>query len=207
MLDDTEDIALNFGDESAGKNKRFKHPVAAFFHIVFRLLALVFYFLANLFTNSFVTMFVILVLLLSFDFWVVKNVTGRLLVGLRWWNYIDEDGNSQWMFEARKKKKGAKSKTLAAESRLFWLGLVIFPIIWVFLLVVSLLSFKLTNVLIIFVAIVLTSSNLVGYIKCKKDAGKDVQSMASNFLGRQILTQMFKANTTNEESGSKTQDI
>ena len=80
----------------------FRHPVAAFFHIIFRLLALVFYFLANLFTSSFVTMFVILVLFLSFDFWVVKNVTGRLLVGLRWWNYIDEDGNSQWMFEARK---------------------------------------------------------------------------------------------------------
>ena len=42
--------------------------------------------------------------MLSFDFWVVKNVTGRLLVGLRWWNYIDEDGKSQWMFEARKVK-------------------------------------------------------------------------------------------------------
>ena len=25
MLDDTEDIALNFGDESAGKKKRFKY--------------------------------------------------------------------------------------------------------------------------------------------------------------------------------------
>ena len=25
MLDDTEDIALNFGDESAGKQKRFKY--------------------------------------------------------------------------------------------------------------------------------------------------------------------------------------
>lgn len=80
----------------------FRHPVAAFFHIIFRLLALLFYFLANLFTSSFVTMFVVIILLLSFDFWVIKNVTGRLLVGLRWWNYIDEDGNSQWMFESRK---------------------------------------------------------------------------------------------------------
>ena len=44
------------------------------------------------------------------------------------------------------KKKGAKSKTLAAESRLFWMSLVVFPIIWIFLLVISLLSFKLTNV-------------------------------------------------------------
>lgn len=31
-----------------------------------------------------------------------QNVTGRLLVGLRWWNQVDEDGKSQWVFEARK---------------------------------------------------------------------------------------------------------
>ncbi len=28
------------------------------------------------------------VLLLAFDFWTVKNVSGRLLVGLRWWNEV-----------------------------------------------------------------------------------------------------------------------
>ena len=27
---------------------------------------------------------------------------GRLLVGLRWWNNVDEDGKSQWVFESRK---------------------------------------------------------------------------------------------------------
>lgn len=31
-----------------------------------------------------------------------QNVTGRLLVGLRWWNQIDEDGRSLWVFEAKK---------------------------------------------------------------------------------------------------------
>jgi hypothetical protein len=36
------------------------------------------------------------------DFWTVKNVTGRLLVGLRWWNYVDEEGKSIWVFENRK---------------------------------------------------------------------------------------------------------
>lgn len=29
-------------------------------------------------------------------------MTGRLLVGLRWWNQIDEDGTSHWVFEARR---------------------------------------------------------------------------------------------------------
>lgn len=195
MLDDnTEDIALNFGDETQVKKKKLRHPVAAFFHIIFRLSALIFYFITNLVTSSFVTGFVIIILLLSFDFWVVKNVTGRLLVGLRWWNYIDEDGNSQWMFEAKKKKKGTSS--LATESRLFWLGLIIFPVIWVFLFVVALISFKLTSLLIIFVAISLTSANLVGYVKCKKDSGKEMKSMAGNFLGRQIFSQMLSRTST-----------
>lgn len=31
-----------------------------------------------------------------------QNVTGRLMVGLRWWNHIDEDGKSHWVFESRK---------------------------------------------------------------------------------------------------------
>jgi hypothetical protein len=33
------------------------------------------------------------------------DVLGRLLVGLRWWNYVDEEGNSKWMFESRKVSK------------------------------------------------------------------------------------------------------
>ena len=191
MLDDTEDIALTFGDESAAKKKRFQHPLAAFFQVAFRALALLFYLLLNVMTNSFVTGFIIIVLLLSFDFWVVKNVTGRLLVGLRWWNLVDEDGNSTWIFEARKKNKNDKSKVVPAESRIFWLSLIVCPLLWVFLLIVALISFKLQNVLIVAVAITLTSANLIGYIKCKKDAGK----MATSFLGKQLFSQMMGKTT------------
>jgi hypothetical protein len=51
-----------------------------------------------------VTSFVVIVVLLSIDFWTVKNISGRLLVGLRWWNYVDEDGESHWVFESHKVK-------------------------------------------------------------------------------------------------------
>jgi Eukaryotic protein of unknown function (DUF846) len=30
----------------------------------------------------------------------VKNVSGRLLVGLRWWNETGPDGESVWVFES-----------------------------------------------------------------------------------------------------------
>ena len=42
-----------------------------------------------------------MILLHSFDFWTVKNVSGRLLVGLRWWNEIHEDGSNIWVFESK----------------------------------------------------------------------------------------------------------
>jgi hypothetical protein len=61
--------------------------------------ALAFYILFSLFVKSFVIIFVITVLLAALDFWVVKNVSGRILVGLRWWNEIDDEGNSLWKFE------------------------------------------------------------------------------------------------------------
>ena len=79
-----------------------RRPVVTFFHLCFRVLSVVTYLLCGWLSNSFITSFIVIVILLSFDFWTVKNVTGRLMVGLRWWNYVDEDGNSHWVFESRK---------------------------------------------------------------------------------------------------------
>lgn len=68
--------------------------------------------LCGWFSDSFITSFVCVVLLLSADFWTVKNITGRLLVGLRWWNYVDDEGVSHWVYEARKVVKYSFSHTL-----------------------------------------------------------------------------------------------
>ena len=58
-----------------------------------------------IFTTDFIFTFVVIVLLLSFDFWTVKNITGRLLVGLRWWNEIKEDGSEEWIFESKEVRR------------------------------------------------------------------------------------------------------
>lgn len=79
-----------------------RHPVAAFFHIFFRALALIVYvLLSSIISGHFIELFLTVVLLLAFDFWTVKNVSGRLLVGLRWWNKVEEDGTSTWVFESK----------------------------------------------------------------------------------------------------------
>jgi hypothetical protein len=54
------------------------------------------------------SLYIILILICSVDFWITKNITGRygfyhllrVLVGLRWWNQIDDDGNETWVYES-----------------------------------------------------------------------------------------------------------
>lgn len=65
-----------------------------------------FYILSALFFDSFVIIFVVTVLLAALDFWVVKNVSGRILVGLRWWNEINDEGESVWKFECLDQEVG-----------------------------------------------------------------------------------------------------
>jgi len=41
-------------------------------------------------------------LLLAADFYYSKNIAGRRLVGLRWWNEVDTStGDSHWVFESQ----------------------------------------------------------------------------------------------------------
>ncbi|KNA13967.1 hypothetical protein SOVF_111780, partial [Spinacia oleracea] len=62
--------------------------------------SLAFYILSALFFDNFVIIFVVTVLLAALDFWVVKNVSGRILVGLRWRNEINDLGEGIWKFES-----------------------------------------------------------------------------------------------------------
>ena len=52
------------------------------------------------YARSYVLTFVVVTILSAMDFWTVKNVSGRLLVGLRWWNDVDEAGQNHWRFES-----------------------------------------------------------------------------------------------------------
>ncbi|KAI0242428.1 Golgi apparatus membrane protein TVP23-like [Lamellibrachia satsuma] len=197
--DETEDVTLNFGEELEEK-KTLRHPVAVFFHLCFRVLALITYPLCGWFSDSFVVNFVVIVFLLSMDFWTVKNVTGRLLVGLRWWNQVDEDGTSKWIFENRK-----ASSSSYVESQIFWLSQVVSVILWVVFLLGALLRWNFTWLMVAGVGITMTASNLYGYIRCKIGAGANMSSAATSFLGKQVLQSMFTSQTPNDPTSTSYQ--
>ncbi|XP_032932897.1 Golgi apparatus membrane protein TVP23 homolog B-like isoform X1 [Catharus ustulatus] len=143
--DDIEDVSLFDADDDVSrrsKKSKIRHPVASFFHLFFRVSAIIVYLLCELLTSSFIACMVTIILLLSCDFWAVKNVTGRLMVGLRWWNQVDDDGRSHWVFEARKVSAQGGKISSEAESRIFWLGLITCPMIWVIFAFSALFSFK-----------------------------------------------------------------
>ncbi|XP_063828398.1 uncharacterized Golgi apparatus membrane protein-like protein CG5021 isoform X2 [Ostrinia nubilalis] len=175
-----DDDTLAFGEED-NANKQFVHPYIVFFHLVFRCSAVVVYMLCDWFSDSFIASFVLVVLLLSADFWTVKNITGRLLVGLRWWNYVDDAGKSHWVFESK------QSRVNANESRLFWLGLVLCPLVWALFFVVCLFRLKFEWMLLVLIALTLTGANLLGYIKCKFGAKENLKSATTDFVKKQLF--------------------
>lgn len=65
------------------------NPFLAGLHILIKIAILAAYLIIPLFTNeTSVLQFVIIGA--AVDFWIVKNLAGRLLVGLRWWVDFDE---------------------------------------------------------------------------------------------------------------------
>ncbi|KAJ8363944.1 hypothetical protein SKAU_G00127750 [Synaphobranchus kaupii] len=190
LVDDTEDVSLDFGaeeEERALRTAKIRHPMATFFHLFFRVSAIITYLICDWFSKSFVACFVMILTLLSCDFWSVKNVTGRLLVGLRWWNQIDEDGKSHWVFEAKKPSLQNKTTATEAEARIFWLGLIICPLIWTGFFFSTLFSLKLKWLALVIAGISLQAANLYGYIRCKVGGEDGVPSSASSLLGQQFL--------------------
>ena len=140
--------------------KKATHPGTCLWHMVFKAAAIVSYFFFGIFGFAEVMVFISVILLSAVDFWVVKNITGRLLVGLRWWSQVKEDGTEQWFFESLDEKKNT-----GVDSFIFWATLYITPVVWAILAIAGILSFKLYNVTLCVSVMLLSGTNLYGYIK------------------------------------------
>lgn len=174
------------GTTSDGALQQSHHPTALMFHIGFKLAALFVYLFGGFLSSSFVVSFVFVVLLLAFDFWTVKNVSGRLLVGLRWWNEVKEDGTNEWRFESREDT----SRISDLDSLVFWLTLWLTPILWSIFTISTFFSFNYGWMLCCLVAVSLSGANLYGYTKCssaaKERMGGIASTVASSMLSQQL---------------------
>ncbi|XP_011878293.1 PREDICTED: uncharacterized Golgi apparatus membrane protein-like protein CG5021 isoform X2 [Vollenhovia emeryi] len=199
LLMDDDTIAFGEEEEAAQNAGKLKHPYVTLFHLAFRIAAIIVYLLCGLFSNSFIASFVTVVLLLSMDFWTVKNITGRLMVGLRWWNYVDDDGKSHWIFESR------KNRINATEARIFWLALILCPLFWSMLFIAALFSFKFKWLLLVCIAIVLNGANLYGYVKCKMGNDQNISAATSDFFRKQVFQNVTSIMTRSPPTNNSNQ--
>jgi len=105
-----------------------------------------------------ILVFILTLLLLSADFYYLKNIAGRRLVGLRWWNEVNTTtGDSHWVFESADPNVRTISAT---DKRFFWLSMYLTPALWVGLAVLAIV--RLVGVIWL---------SLVGKCSCYHDQG------------------------------------
>nr|POF08097.1 golgi apparatus membrane protein-like protein echidna [Quercus suber] len=153
--------------------------------------SLAFYILSALFVSNFVIIFVVTVLLAALDFWVVKNVSGRILVGLRWWNEINDLGESVWKFESLDQESLARMNK--KDSWLFWWTLYLTAALWIVLAIFSLIRLQADYLLVIGVCLTLSIANIIGFTKCRKDAKQKIQQFASQTIASQFSSTIQSA--------------
>ena len=149
------------------------NPGIVLFTLLFKTLAIVAFLVLGIFGFSDALVFIIVVILNAFDFWFVKNVSGRIIVGLRWWNEVRDDGTEVWIFESDHEKRAT-----SIDTTLFWTSLYIAPLFWGVFLIIELIGLSLMWFLVCLISFVLTFSNTIGYYKCSGEQKKKL----TNFL-------------------------
>lgn len=171
-VNDGEEVEYEIVEEE--EKSSCAHPMVCFFHVFFKILAVAMYLLLFFFAD-FVIGFIVITICVAIDFWTTKNVTGRLLVGLRWWNEVDEEGNSVWRFESLPDSEKGRLNQL--EGMIFWGAMAISPLFWVLCLLSNVLKINIQYSTLDIIALILNVVNLSGYVKCAKGARKKLKKV------------------------------
>ncbi|KZF26064.1 DUF846-domain-containing protein [Xylona heveae TC161] len=168
------------------------HPITLLCFLGFRIASVLIYLLGLLFTDNFVLVFILCILALAMDFYYLKNIAGRRLVGLRWWNeVVASSGDSHWVFESSDPNE---RRTNATDSRFFWWALYLQPLAWVALAIVAIVKVEVIWLSLVVIALVLTITNTVAFSRCDKfSQASNLASTAFNTggLARSIAGGMF----------------
>lgn len=119
--------------------------------------------------------FILIVILSAFDFWFVKNISGRFLVGLRWWNEVNEDGSEEWIFES-----DHEVRKTSIDTSIFWGSLYATPIFWGVFFLFKVIGLGWFDAMICLIAMLLSGSNMIGYYKCSNEQGKKLNDFITD---------------------------
>lgn len=169
--------------------KESSHPVALVFFLVFRIAPSMLYLFGMMFTSNFVLLFILVALALAADFWNVKNISGRLLVGLRWWNETSPTGESVWVFETADPQRYINP----IDSKCFWIFLYAIPVVWIVFGLIAILKLELLWLLAVILALILTLTNTFAFSRCDKfSKANKIFGNVSNQLTSGILSGLLQ---------------
>ncbi|KAI4850283.1 golgi apparatus membrane protein-like protein tvp23 [Aureobasidium sp. EXF-8845] len=173
------------------------HPITLLCFLGFRLSSLLTYLFGLYFSKNYVLIFIITIILLAIDFYYLKNIAGRRLVGLRWWNEVNaQSGDGNWVFESADPEA---RQINATDKRFFWLALYSQPVSWVALGIVAIFRLHFIWLSLVVIAIVLAVTNTLAFSRCDKfsqatniaTGAFSASGLASN-LGGAVLGRFFR---------------
>ena len=115
--------------------------------------------------------YILVLMLTSIDFWVVKNIVGRKLVKLRWWYMIDSEGNERWHYESRGKQEEsyhAEANILFQDKMVFWGTLMVTPCVWLLFAVMNAITFAIFKTATTVICACIGAVQYWGFKNCQK---------------------------------------
>ena len=158
--------------------KKSKSPQVALMTVSLKLLALIIFLFFNIFTSNEALVMIIVISLIAADFWYTKNISGRILVGLRWWNkYNPETQENIWMFESKNEIKEPN-----IDRKTFWFSLYGFALIWIILFIWECIMFNFTWAFLCLISLAICGTNVFGFFRCSKIQQKKAALLAGILL-------------------------
>lgn len=161
--------------------------VCCFFHLFFKFFSAFAYLFLSMVISSTLTNFLLVLGCVVLDFWITKNVTGRRLVGMRWWSAGElgfetdfENSANNWRFESF----SINLNYNPFDVNVFWVGNLFMAVFWLLMAFGKILSFNLLWGLLTMIAAGLACTNFYAYILCYK---YQRQQMASSDLLTTLL--------------------
>ena len=177
---------INNGNNEEGKSKvnptdfikKSRNPQVALVTVSLKLLSLLFFLFFSIFISNDALIMITVIIFIAAAFWYTKNISGRILVGLRWWNNYDKETQGNiWKFESKNEIKESN-----IDRKTFWISLYGFAACWLFLFVWECIMFNFTWAFLCLISLVISGINVVGFFKCSK-----IQQKKAGLIAKKLL--------------------
>ena len=158
--------------------KKSRNPLVALVTVTLKLLSILSFLFTSIFTSNEALVMTTVILFIAADFWYTKNISGRILVGLRWWNNYDKETQGNiWKFESKNEIKESN-----IDRKTFWISLYGFAACWLFLFIWECIMFNFTWAFLCLISLVISGINVVGFFKCSK-----IQQKKAGLIAKKLL--------------------